>query len=817
MLAFILSEKAKNCKKISKKIYMMVVISLLLVVWLEGSNAKDSIKKSQEYAKEIQIKDHKNEGKGQNERPSENAEQREKEKIPKPEKNVNPGGRGKKKTEGKRRNRRHKRHSPKNRKKKEIVQNPQSEKKGKSIFPQENRAKEKPENIEKKEKIPAGLIVTIAVVAIGIFVRLTASQEIQEAGNCMAMLAAALPLALVNMDSQSQQDDRPKSLAGVEDFLINQEILRKGCKISSEEKAVLYEKLTENPQKISKEVLASISKAEIKISISQVNRLRKKWRLAAPKGRPRKSEKKEEESRAIASSMQPSAGTKLFLQWAEENHKYDDSIKAIETGIENYKAAEPKEDFRLLHSKGETIEKKWKALSILSLLEIEQLSELDYHEHKLEQVLGEKYSYSTLTQFLGELERIDAGVLLNNALSGQAKGIYCYVDTHKIPYWSRKKMNKGKITSNGRIMAGSCAVIAQDQYGKTIAVEYHPADTHLKQVIKKYCAELGERTGMIIFIIDREVNSVEMANLFVDEGWELICLLSANDYKGFDDFKKHFCKELEDGTSLYKADWKELREDDPRKFVLAYEQEEKKLIVYWSTPKIAKKLTAEQIVDVYRKRTEVQENTFKHMKAHGALEVNYGRKTISGQDRSQQRKLEKIEKKLKRGKIRLQKINDNIEKQGRKIVHATEKNLQKLLNIRKNKLQQYLQKQKEIIAKIQDIEEKKKTLGEPKQRSDRDFRKQLIMTCRTAWLENQLKEFSALISKDLNKPIDIETLLALFFRRSAIVVETPNEFLYKFNSHGLSKKFRIILRQIIDGFNRISFVHQGKKVLLELV
>ena len=40
---------------------------------------------------------------------------------------------------------------------------------------------------------------------------------------------------------------------------------------------------------------------------------------------------------------------------------------------------------------------------MISLLEINRLSELDYHEHHMGQVLGYEYSYSTLTQFLGEL------------------------------------------------------------------------------------------------------------------------------------------------------------------------------------------------------------------------------------------------------------------------------------------------------------------------------------------------------------------------------------------------------------------------------
>ena len=73
------------------------------------------------------------------------------------------------------------------------------------------------------------------------------------------------------------------------------------------------------------------------------------------------------------------------------------------------------------------------------------------------------------------------------------------------------------------------------------------------------------------------------------------------------------------------------------------------------------------------------------------------------------------------------------------------------------------------------------------------------------------------ISQDLEHSIDIETLLALFFRRSAKVIETQNTFWYRFESNGLSRKFQIILGKIIDGFNRISLSLKGKKIIAQLI
>jgi len=62
-----------------------------------------------------------------------------------------------------------------------------------------------------------------------------------------------------------------------------------------------------------------------------------------------------------------------------------------------------------------------------------------------------------------------------------------------------------------------------------------------------------------------------------------------------------------------------------------------KTLVDWATPKVKALLEATEWPRVYRARTEIQENSFKRMIDHGALNTNYGRKRIVGPDRHQQR------------------------------------------------------------------------------------------------------------------------------------------------------------------------------------
>ena len=64
-------------------------------------------------------------------------------------------------------------------------------------------------------------------------------------------------------------------------------------------------------------------------------------------------------------------------------------------------------------------------------------------------------------------------------------------------------------------------------------------------------------------------------------------------------------------------------------------------------------------------------------------------------------------------------------------------------------------------------------LGSPKERADRDFRKQTIMTIRTLLLENTLRAFMVALFGTLQTKMSLETILHLLFERSGARMETP--------------------------------------------
>ena len=118
--------------------------------------------------------------------------------------------------------------------------------------------------------------------------------------------------------------------------------------------------------------------------------------------------------------------------------------------------------------------------------------------------------------------------------------------------------------------------------------------------------------------------------------------------------------------------------------------------------------------------------------------------------------------------------------------------------------------------KRENLTEKLNSLGEPRERSDRDFRKQTIMTIRTLLLENALLAFLAALCAKLQEPVSLECLLKLLFDRSAVGLETNYEIIYKINSDGLSAHYKRSLRDLIEGMNAMSLNCRGKPIRLNV-
>lgn len=594
-----------------------------------------------------------------------------------------------------------------------------------------------------------------------------------------------------------------------------------GRKLGVVELAMLWQLLGEDPQCPSRVVLANLAQRQpgVQMSVRHLNRLRVKWNCNRPKGRPRpplaRTPSEPSAARVQLTPHVSGIGVHLLARWLEQQGRVTPLVNALQQAIEVYKRQHRDDDFALLHHREDTLLRRLQALLLAPLLGIELLSEFDTHEHPLATVIGRSYQSATLTPFLGQLERIAASEVLMPLLLPPGTAEITYIDGHMTPYWSRLSLHKGKITMLGRIMAGSQALIAHNEVGQPLFVAYYPPDLPLSQIIVAYCQQVVMVTGSDLFVIDRAVNAVAMAQAFTHQGWGLLCMLDDDEHQGLSSFAARPLGRLDDGGRVWCGTWQVPRPDDPRHFVLV-ESATGKALVYWGTPRLRDTLAPREWPRVYRERNEIQENSFKRMIDHGALNINYGRKTIVGPDRHQQRARAKLEHALVGAQGRLERKAEALEAQQEKVAASEHQGHGKLLEKRQRtlaKLQDEVQAAQEQHAGLQ---EQVSDLGPEQERRDRDFRKQTIMTFRTLWLENALMAFLAVLVGHLELTVSLSCLLTLLFERSGTRLETASDVIYGINGAGLSVSYRRLMTAVIEGLNAMELREQGKPIQVRL-
>jgi hypothetical protein len=594
-----------------------------------------------------------------------------------------------------------------------------------------------------------------------------------------------------------------------------------GRKLGEVEQALLWTLLHEDPECPSRGLLDKVAQRQrpLAVSLRHVNRWRATWGLNRRRGRPRQAAG----HLPVAAGAEvvrvtprlSCVGVHLFARWLDHQEAFGPVVAQLTQAVEAHKHTHPGDDFALVHHRKSTLLRRFQALFFAPLVGIDCLTGFDTHEHPLQTLLGRGYQSSTLRQFLGQLERVGAAEALLPVLVPAKGGQMIYVDGHMIAYWSRRAMHKGQITMRGRIMAGSQAVIAHDETGQAVFVAYYPPDIHMSQIIVAYCQKVAETTGSVVFVIDRAANAVALAQAFHDTDLGLLCMLDDNEHTGLGSFEATLVDTLEDGTSVYGGPWKEGRKADPRHFVIV-EPPVGKTLVYWGTPKVKEALEVSQWPRVYRERNEIQELSFKRMIDHGALDINYGRKTIIGPDRHHQRKQAQLAHALETARKRVDKKAEAVKAQQDKVAESETKGHGKRLEQRQSTLGTWEQELKEAKAKHAKRSEQAATLGPAGQRADRDCRKQTIMTIRTLLLENLLWAFMAALRVTLHTKVSLEQVLRLVFERRGARMETPSQVVYWVNTTGLSLSNRRLLGEIVAGLCAMDLQEQGKPMHVRL-
>jgi hypothetical protein len=201
---------------------------------------------------------------------------------------------------------------------------------------------------------------------------------------------------------------------------------------------------------------------------------------------------------------------------------------------------------------------------------------------------------------------------------------------------------------------------------------------------------------------------------------------------------------------------------------------------------------------------------------HGALNTNYGRKKIVGPDRHQQRARDKLVQSLEAAQQRVDKKAEAVKAKQDQVAESESQGHGTRLAQRQRALEVLEKARKDATHKQDQLAEQAKALGPPRERADRDFRKQTIMTVRTLLLENALHAFMVVLWGTLQTKVSLERVLSLLFERSGSRMETSSQVVYWVNTAGLSVPYRRILTEIVDGLCAMDLRDQGKPIRVRL-
>ena len=239
-------------------------------------------------------------------------------------------------------------------------------------------------------------------------------------------------------------------------------------------------------------------------------------------------------------------------------------------------------------------------------------------------------------------------------------------------------------------------------------------------------------------------------------------------------------------------------------------------MVYWGTPQVQEALEPTAWPRVYRERNEMQALSFKRMSDPGALKTNYGRNTIRGPARHPQRQREKLAQSLETAPQRVDKQSAALKAQQDKVAEAESKGHGTRLEQRKRALVGVEKEIKDAQPHQAKLLEQAGAIGPPQERADRDFRKQTIMTIRTLLLENALMACMVALCEHLPRKGSLDCILRILFERSGSRMETVSQVVSWVNTAGVSRPYRRLLAEVVEGLCAMELREQGKPIRVYL-
>jgi hypothetical protein len=201
---------------------------------------------------------------------------------------------------------------------------------------------------------------------------------------------------------------------------------------------------------------------------------------------------------------------------------------------------------------------------------------------------------------------------------------------------------------------------------------------------------------------------------------------------------------------------------------------------------------------------------------HGALNTHDGRKKVVGPDRHQQRAREKLDQAVPAAQQRLGAKAEALKVQQDKVAESGSKGHGTRLAQRQRAVVSLAQERQDAQDTHDQRVAQAQALGSPRQRADRDCRKQTLMTVRTLLLENALTSCMAVLVGTLAVQVSLDCSLPILFERSGARMVTGSQTISWMNTTGLSAADQRLLTAVVDGLCAMDLRGQGKPIHVRL-
>jgi hypothetical protein len=239
-------------------------------------------------------------------------------------------------------------------------------------------------------------------------------------------------------------------------------------------------------------------------------------------------------------------------------------------------------------------------------------------------------------------------------------------------------------------------------------------------------------------------------------------------------------------------------------------------VVSWGTPQGKATVEVTQWPRGYRERNERQEHSCKRLIDHGALNTNDGRKKIVGPDRHQPRAREQLDQAVQAAQQRLGTQAEALKVQQDQGAESVSKGHGKRLAQRQRAWVSLAQERQDAQETHDQRVAQAQAWGSPRQRADRDFRKQTIMTVRPLLRENALTSFMAVLVGTLTVKVSRDCIVPILFERSGARMVTGSQTIDWLHTTGLSAAYQRLLTAVVDGLCAMDLRVQGKPIHVRL-